>query len=201
MSQDKKELLYGAALSLIHENRDLSNIKVADIAAKANMGKSTVYEYFDSKEQLIAEAMINMFKGGIAAFEAIVDRELPFKETYMILLKNLSLMLDKKMSMMEYMTINESNFALHKTIKNLMNDKLEEIRISYLKAMEKLVDKSLVEGIVKKKPSTFEWYMAIINSMTYVIIHKQGFPEFSNLSEEEVRERAYKAFVKSMNSY
>ena len=56
MSRDKKVLIYEAALSLVYENNDLSAIKVADIARRANIGKGTVYEYFKSKEHVIGEA-------------------------------------------------------------------------------------------------------------------------------------------------
>ncbi|SES95466.1 TetR/AcrR family transcriptional regulator [Anaerobranca gottschalkii] len=200
MSQEKKELLYGATLSLIAESHHLGSIKVADIAAKANMGKSTVYEYFDSKEQLIAESLIFMFKKGIEAFEKIVSEDRSFKETFFILLDNLADCMDKNKRMLDYMTMNEYNFAIHQTVKSIMLEKFEEIRLTYFKAVEKLVDKSIKEGIVKVKPEKFDWYMAVVNSMTYMFIHKQNFPEFNHLTDEEVKEKAYSAFLTILNN-
>lgn len=200
MSREKKEILYKATLSLIAENHQIGSIKVADIALKANMGKSTVYEYFDSKEQLIAESLIYMFKKGIEAFEQIVAESKDFKETFFILLDNLAHCLDKNRRMLDYMTMNECNIAIHQTVKSIMSEKFEELRTAYFQAVEKLVDKSIAEGLIKEKPAKFDWYMAVVNSMTYMFIHKQNFPEFNHLTDDEVKEKAYLAFLKILNN-
>lgn len=199
MSQDKRELLYGAALSLIHEKRDLGSIKVLDIATRANMGKSTVYEYFDSKEQLIAEALVDMFKKGIIAFKQIITEELSFKETFFILLDRIGALMSNNRTFLEYMTMNQCNLTAHNTIKNLMLTKVEEIKSEYMDMVEKLVDKSVEEGLVKEKPSRFDWYMAVTNAITCVYVHKQGFQEFKHLSDEDVKEKAYKTYLKLLN--
>ena len=199
MSQDKKELLYGAALSLIHEKRDLGSIKVADIAARANIGKSTVYEYFDSKEQLIAEALVDMFKKGIITFKQLITEDLSFKETYFVLLERIALLMNSNRTLLEYMTMNECNLTMHTTIKQIMMGKVEEIKSEYMDMVEKLVDKSVEEGLVKEKPSRFDWYMAVTHSITCIFVHKQGFKEFRDLTDEEVKEKAFKTYLKLLN--
>jgi len=50
----KRELILDTAFELILAN-GYSNTKIIDIAAKAGIGKGTVYEYFDSKESIVLE--------------------------------------------------------------------------------------------------------------------------------------------------
>lgn len=55
----KEILILDAAAALLAENSiSVSVLKVADIAAKAGIGKGTVYEYFSSKEEILREAII-----------------------------------------------------------------------------------------------------------------------------------------------
>lgn len=199
MSKDKKELLYAAALSLIHEKGDLASIKVADIAMRANMGKSTVYEYFDSKEQLIAESLVNMFKKGIVTFKQLITKDLTFKETYFILLDRIAVLMNSNRTLLEYITMNECNLTVQTTIKEIMIERVEEIKAEYMDMVEKLVDKSVEEGLVKDKPSKFDWYMAVTHSITCIFVHKQEFKEFKSLTDDEVKEKAYKTYLKLLN--
>ena len=198
MSQDKKSIIYEAALSLVYENNDLSRIKVADIAARANIGKGTVYEYFDSKEQVIGEALIFMFKRGIESFEILIDENQGFKETYLLLLQNLMSMMGKNKNLQNFMTMNPSNLAVHTTIQAILHSQLEELRQVYFQMVERLVDKSVQEKIIRDKPSKYDWQAAVLCSMTYIFMHKQFEEEF-NLTDEVILEKAYEAYVKLLN--
>lgn len=50
--------LYGAVGALLKEGANASQLKVADIAARAGIGKGTTYDYFNSREELIVKAML-----------------------------------------------------------------------------------------------------------------------------------------------
>lgn len=56
-SRDKIEKMYQAVILLLDEGKDINSIKVADITERAGIGKGTAYEYFESKEEIIANAM------------------------------------------------------------------------------------------------------------------------------------------------
>jgi AcrR family transcriptional regulator len=55
---DKKHLIFEAVIQLIRENGFNSSIKISDIANRANIGKGTVYEYFNTKEELMTETIL-----------------------------------------------------------------------------------------------------------------------------------------------
>lgn len=56
-SRDKIEKMYQAVILLLDEGKDINSIKVSDITERAGIGKGTAYEYFKSKEEIIANAM------------------------------------------------------------------------------------------------------------------------------------------------
>lgn len=59
---EKVLLLYDAVVQLIAEGEDMSNIKVSLIAQRAGIGKGTAYDYFESKEDIIACAIAYLLK-------------------------------------------------------------------------------------------------------------------------------------------
>jgi len=54
---EKVRLLYNAISEMIAEGADFYKVKVVEISDRAGIGKGTVYEYFDNKEDLLVNAM------------------------------------------------------------------------------------------------------------------------------------------------
>lgn len=50
--------LYRGVLELLDEGADVNSIKVSDITARAGIGKGTAYDYFKSREEIIAGALL-----------------------------------------------------------------------------------------------------------------------------------------------
>lgn len=53
----KVEALYRAVMELVLEGREIRELKVSEITERAGIGKGTVYEYFDSREELLLSAL------------------------------------------------------------------------------------------------------------------------------------------------
>ena len=197
MAEDKRTLIYEAALSLVYENSDLSSIKVADIAARANIGKGTVYEYFESKEQVIGEALIYMAKKSIDSIESLLEAVKSFREAYLQLLAYFDSMLSQNRNVYDLITMNPNNLAVHTAIQRIVAVRLEEIRGEFLEMMEKLVVRS-VEEVLPAMPAKFDWQTAVLSSLTCVFFHRQFEEEFA-LTDEEVLDKAYDAYVKLLS--
>ena len=56
-NNEKVLAMYRAVCSLVEEGCDIHRLKVADITAKAGIGKGTAYEYFRSKDELLIRAL------------------------------------------------------------------------------------------------------------------------------------------------
>lgn len=79
-SRPKALALYQAVLELLDEGRDIYSIKVSDITKQAGIGKGTAYEYFKSKEELIACALLNDVEEKMLAEKENLDRLPSFEE-------------------------------------------------------------------------------------------------------------------------
>ena len=55
---EKMRRMYEAVSGLVKAKKEIADIKVSDITKAAGIGKGTAYEYFESKEELIAHALM-----------------------------------------------------------------------------------------------------------------------------------------------
>lgn len=69
----KVQQMCEAVIALMLENVDLNAIKVVDITTKANIGKGTAYEYFKSKEEIIAFALFYDYRNRIEQLAIMVN--------------------------------------------------------------------------------------------------------------------------------
>ena len=83
-----KDRILDAVISYIQEHPTLNQLSVSKIAQRAGLGKSTVYDYFDTKDALLEEAYLYL----LDKYKTILLRDIPlttYKESLMALLKNI----------------------------------------------------------------------------------------------------------------
>ena len=109
MSENTQERIYEGILDLIDEKSDISSIKVAEIAKRAGIGKGTVYEYCDSKEQLIVDAIIYMADKETKLIANSIKPEQTFKESYFILMKDIREIIKRNITLFKYLALKDCN--------------------------------------------------------------------------------------------
>lgn len=62
MKKDKELALYDGVVALIGSGKSFGELTVADIASEAGIGKGTVYEYFKTKDEIVAKALVYTIK-------------------------------------------------------------------------------------------------------------------------------------------
>ncbi len=55
---EKEIAVYRGVLSLLGQGKDLYSLRVSEIANAAGIGKGTVYNYFESKEQILVRTLV-----------------------------------------------------------------------------------------------------------------------------------------------
>ncbi|MBE5883028.1 MAG: TetR/AcrR family transcriptional regulator [Lachnospiraceae bacterium] len=72
----KVQLIYKAVVQLIAEGQDLNAIKVSTITELAGIGKGTAYDYFETKDDIIACALLYQIKVIVDELSnALIQRE------------------------------------------------------------------------------------------------------------------------------
>ena len=79
---EKVLLMYQAVSELLRDQNDIAKIKVADITSRAGIGKGTAYEYFSSKEDLIANALLHEYSEKVIKLIQKVQEEKTFEARY-----------------------------------------------------------------------------------------------------------------------
>ena len=87
-TQEKKEKILVAAFTLMNRSLGVKNLKIDRLAAEANVGKTTIFKYFGSKETVIHEVFKQYINYLIKDAEKIIALNLPFEETLLALSKN-----------------------------------------------------------------------------------------------------------------
>ena len=147
---DKKSLICEAVFKLLNYN-DISSVTISMIAEEANIGKGTVYEYFDSKEDIFICAFDKGFELFIAKLEtALLSVKLSFKEViYKLLDINIELLKNNRSFF--NLVINPPMFL----VKNIHNKDSSECKLLYMKnkiqsLLGKILENALVASEIKK---------------------------------------------------
>ena len=92
---EKKNRILEATFNLINTDAGIENFTMDDIAKNANVGKTSIFKYFGSKENLIHEVFKHFLnKMGETAREIMAQNK-PFEETVIAMTQNKIHYLDK----------------------------------------------------------------------------------------------------------
>lgn len=192
MNQKKKEnsekelALFHAVLELIEENADFSSMTVSDITGKAGIGKGTAYEYFSSKEEMVAKAIV-----------WAIERQ---TEKAMQMLSEKNSMEEQILGIMDFieteMCSKKCNIRLLKVLSHSceMQEKLQqefEKCAPMQKSVEKVVDEIISLGdregnIAQGMKKTFRYTVIVSGLISYFMFLTQN-RETVDVTQEEMR--------------
>lgn len=139
--------VYEAVLTLMHHGKDITTLTVADIARAAGIGKGTTYDYFSSKEEIIAKSLIYGYKMLLEKIIRSMAEEKTLETKIRSLLataakyENTGSMFEKVMMMVS------SSKEMQVYIKSIFEE--EQINISYFtKVVDDFIQCAVKEGIL-----------------------------------------------------
>jgi len=186
--EEKEAQILEATFNLLNTNTSQENITVEKIAEDAHVGKTTIFKYFDSKENLIRTVFKSYIEQMIEDAREIVYDNRPFEETLITLSQNKINYLNKitqqfYLELMSYITEkNDDELSLlmeqfTKETQNMMLDLFhrgrKEGKVALKYSDEFLLNffQALVEGLSKPyvyekmKPYTAEWTEILIKGV------------------------------------
>ena len=78
--------MYQAVIEMLEEGMEAGDIRVSTITERAGIGKGTAYEYFDSKEEIVACAILYQMRGVFGWLEALLEEKDSFSQQLFFLL-------------------------------------------------------------------------------------------------------------------
>lgn len=144
---DKVMAIYKAIEELLAEGADLASMRVSDIAARAEIGKGTTYEYFSSKEEMIVKAMIFLVDSMVKRILNQMEHLPSFQESFIMLLDEMEEKVKQRACIMKYLSLlSDMNFCQH--LHNTMQQNQESKESNPLNIIRYLIKKGQTEGVL-----------------------------------------------------
>ena len=169
-----------AVIELLEQGRDVNTLRVSEITQKAGIGKGTAYEYFSSKEEIIATAL-----------------------EYDLAKQVAHLVLEKLMIWMSDSFKRNSGFAiLFKEDMNTpeMGQELKK-RCPGIESIYKMIEQALTlgekEGVIQQMDHYYGSVAIISQVMAYSMYLVN--PNAVSVSEKDVQQFAVNSIIKMLN--
>lgn len=195
---EKEIAIFNGLMELIKQGCNPYSIKVSDIAKASNVGKGTIYDYFDSKEEAISKAILfNISKEIESSINRVKLKESfqdKFNETLNIIEENM----ENNLSI--YNTIFTSR-GMDEFYEYLVDEKnyLKQCMYTIENMVDHMLDLGFKEGIINTSESKYYQRMALrssIGSFSVYLSHRKMYKE---ITIDEAREVAYKLLIKALN--
>lgn len=197
---DKVLAMYQAVWALLEEGCDIHKMKVADITNRAGIGKGTAYEYFRTKEELLAKALEYDLYLKYQALANEVEKQKTLEQAVESCFAWLERNLDRRFAMQFYdisRAIQESGSQLPCDINSMEQQMACGVEM-FRTILESVVKLGREEGIIRSEVPDKLAQLEIFSK----ILGFFGFLQLGNLqSREEIKQTKtflYDNIVKSL---
>lgn len=193
----KKQLIIGALHDLISAGSSPESVTVSQIAAKAGIGKGTVYEYFSCKEDIFKEAVISSAIYHLKNMFSILDSGKSYKDTQIEMADYILKIIHKNKVFFEYMLKgfdSGSEYRFCEIGRDFINTYKDDITT----LVRSLIQKGMDEGIISSVPERSKIEFASFSALSYLIYSRPGEPGLfgSVYSEEEIKNLSCEMYTK-----
>lgn len=178
---EKEEKIFQAVLALAERGINLTTVKMQEIAAEAEIGKSTLYEYFVSKEELLLSAMSYCLEHEIHLLAPQLQNIDSFQNMIDVLLEYISGLVKERVA--AYGMLGQVFAGNQETQKCPMNSKVDEQFSCLVKYAAALLEKDGKDRVDEAYLAQVLFSVMMGHAMTLLRLKKQ-----ENLSQEAERQ-------------
>lgn len=172
--------MYEAIIGMMEEGFDISSIRVSMITERAGIGKGTAYEYFDTKEDIVACAILYQVRSMFAWLEEALGEEKSFRGQLSFLLDEIEKKNDHKNCFLRFVHL----MTDHSEFSRLVQEKLRNQTAaadSPLNVFERILREGVERGEVRRDmPMDYMMHCLFAHLLVYMM---------AVLSEEMLREK------------
>lgn len=161
--------MYDAVIRLLEEGEDASSIRVSTITDRAGIGKGTAYDYFDSKEDIVASAVVFHIRRVFRLLEQELEKRDSFEEQLSWLLAEIDRESNRKYCFirMVHILTDNSEFSLQ-IRRRMMSESLE--RYHPVKVFGNILKRGMDRQEIRSDlPMEFMVYSIFSGLLTYML--------------------------------
>ncbi len=191
---EKVRLLYNAVLQLFEEGTDLADITVSSITGKAGIGKGTAYDYFDSKEELVACALLYVMTQMTEKLLKMLETKENFGEQMACLLDWVEKSFFERNCLNRFLHLLTDNSSIGQLLRQKVDAKEIEQHMPMM-LFQRLLKKAASDGEVRTDISleymAYTIYSRLAGYVTFLYIEKQ-----EREKREKMRMLVYQGIMK-----
>lgn len=197
--------MYEAVHELLAEGVDAASIKVSDITKRAGIGKGTAYEYFSTKEEIIAKALYYELYNNFKMVLAIIYGEGSFEEKYFNILdymwnNNMKSNAFKTLVSVMHGTSNPENafsgFGVGACMATNGGEAMADSACVIENALNYFVGQAVSEGLITEENDTFRKNAFCSQLLMYIFFLQDKSQEFD---KDKVQQFIYDGMIKMLN--
>ncbi|MBP3487769.1 MAG: TetR/AcrR family transcriptional regulator [Roseburia sp.] len=198
---EKVLLMYQAVIRMIGEGFDINKMKVSDITARAGIGKGTAYEYFSSKEEIIADAILYDVQGKHDHLAQIVKEDGSFREKFGKILDYMTEVFQEKETFCLLVRIVTGSYEISEPLRRECQKRQQDKDGRLLEdIVECLMRQAAAEGVIKERNPEFQKMAFVAQMIAFAsLLVREEKGEETPISIEQGKEFVYGALVKSLN--
>ncbi len=194
----KQTDIINATMDILDSGKELNKITVKEIADFAGIGKGSVYDHFQSKEDIIHATILKKFQDGFYNVDIIMKQHLNFKNKIYALydLMSTDIKSDSSLSVLNLLTSAKSIVEIHDVFKKgdfCLVDKFSNI-------ISDILYQGIEENVISPKIDILYIHMAIFSNLSALsrFITASHFKLEEN-DENIIKDNAYKMLLKTLN--
>lgn len=165
----KVRALYQAVIALIEEGADIAEVKVSDITEKAGIGKGTAYDYFDTKEEIIAYALLFFMENSMARLEEQIREKESFREKVELVLDIMSMEVGKSACMLRFINFLYEPSQSGQMLRSILQESKALDKCRPLMMVRGVLEQGIAGGEIRADvPLSCLMYSLITRLMSYV---------------------------------
>ena len=182
----KVEALYQAVMELFAEGADLNTLTVAEIARKAGIGKGTVYEYFDNKEEMIAGAAYYFAKSSCQRMYKKLEEKESLYERMSLFLQSMDEEMNDIVCFVRVLHVMMDNTTISNRLREMVKNKsAEEVLITDL--VRKIIEAEVKLDGEKENNAAYLEMMAFSRIICYAL-YQFEMKERTNIAPGDMHE-------------
>lgn len=195
---EKEIVIFNGLIGLIKDGANPYSIKVSDIAKAANIGKGTIYDYFDSKEEAISKALIFSINNELEMASTRIKSIESFKNMFYEVLNIISESMHNNLSTVNILLTSGGMYDFYEYMADV-NPNIKRCMTVIDTLIAQILESGYKDGTIKRNENYYyqsSVVRGVIASFSGYFRIRELHP---NVSEDEAKDCAYKMLIKALN--
>lgn len=176
--------LYRGVLELLDEGADVNIIKVSDITARAGIGKGTAYDYFKSREEIIACALLYDMEQKVEAEQEKLRRYKGFSRKIEYIFDWIERHTREEKSFAQILRLTTQKTGMSSSILEELRKKRKVCGYGPIKVLWEICREGKESGEVRAEIPTSATCIAVLSGMTGFVMYlenREKMPEIDTV--------------------